>query len=446
MPTGHSIHIGLNHVDPDAYDGWDGALSGCINDATDLKAIADGLGYDSSILIDEEATSDAVVEAIGRAAAELQSGDILLLTYSGHGGQVQDANRDESDARDETWVLYDRQLVDDELYQLWSQFEAGVRIVVLSDSCHSGTVTKVRKAIELRDAVDGTTRDGAAEGARNLPLDVQERDERRRQATYRTVQWLAGAKGESDIAASVLLISGCQDNQLSYDGPRNGRFTTELLTTWQNGAFRGGYREFHRSILTRMPPDQSPNYSVVGTPSAGFEAQVPFTVAGPGTDPGPAPQRPTLRRGDRGEHVVHLQERLRAHGYDVVVDGYFGPQAGSMVRSFQQAQGLTADGIVGPATWAALERAPATEPEPVEPAPQPEQPSRPVLRLGDRGDAVKELQRLLRDNGYSVTVDGIFGSFTASIVRQFQRASGLPGDGIVGPDTWSALEAQFAIA
>jgi metacaspase-1 len=267
------------------------------------------------------------------------------------------------------------------------------------------------------------------------------------------VQWLAGAKGENDVEASVLLISGCQDNQLSYDGPRNGRFTTELLATWRDGAFRGGYREFHRSILTRMPPDQSPNLYVVGVPSAAFEAQVPFTIAAPGTAPSPPPQRPTLRRGDRGDDVLHLQERLRAHGYELVVDGYFGPQVGSIVRSFQQAHGLTADGIVGPATWAALERGPATvpEPTPVEPAPeQPEPedptPSRPALRQGDRGDAVKELQQLLRDHGYSITPDGIFGSYTASIVRQFQRSCGLPADGIVGPDTWSALEARLAIA
>jgi len=43
---------------------------------------------------------------------------------------------------DETWVLYDRQLVDDELYKIWSKFKPGVRILVLSDSCHSGTVPR----------------------------------------------------------------------------------------------------------------------------------------------------------------------------------------------------------------------------------------------------------------------------------------------------------------
>lgn len=43
---------------------------------------------------------------------------------------------------DETWVLYDRQLVDDELYKIWSKFKPLVRILVFSDSCHNGTVTR----------------------------------------------------------------------------------------------------------------------------------------------------------------------------------------------------------------------------------------------------------------------------------------------------------------
>ena len=76
------------------------------------------------------------------AAKTLQGGDLFFLTYSGHGGQVPDVNGDEADKKDETWCLYDGQLIDDELYFELSKFAAGVRILVLSDSCHSGTVTR----------------------------------------------------------------------------------------------------------------------------------------------------------------------------------------------------------------------------------------------------------------------------------------------------------------
>ena len=76
------------------------------------------------------------------AAKQLRRGDLFFLTYSGHGGQVPDVTGEEDDKKDETWCLYDGQLIDDELYFELSRFAAGVRILVLSDSCHSGTVTR----------------------------------------------------------------------------------------------------------------------------------------------------------------------------------------------------------------------------------------------------------------------------------------------------------------
>jgi peptidoglycan hydrolase-like protein with peptidoglycan-binding domain len=54
--------------------------------------------------------------------------------------------------------------------------------------------------------------------------------------------------------------------------------------------------------------------------------------------------------------VVWAQEHLVTAGYPTAVDGSYGPSTQTTVESFQTAQGLTADGIVGPATWAALLR------------------------------------------------------------------------------------------
>lgn len=63
----------------------------------------------------------------------------------------------------------------------------------------------------------------------------------------------------------------------------------------------------------------------------------------------------------------------------------------------------------------------------------------PVLRQGDSGAAVSELQRLLNLKGSSLVVDGVFGSATYQAVVTFQRNSGLVADGIVGSKTWAAL-------
>ncbi|HEX6972174.1 MAG TPA: peptidoglycan-binding protein [Limnochordia bacterium] len=63
-----------------------------------------------------------------------------------------------------------------------------------------------------------------------------------------------------------------------------------------------------------------------------------------------------LRRGQWGGDVFHLQRLLRAAGYEVEATGTFGPQTEQAVKAFQAAQGLTVDGLAGPATIAALQR------------------------------------------------------------------------------------------
>lgn len=62
-----------------------------------------------------------------------------------------------------------------------------------------------------------------------------------------------------------------------------------------------------------------------------------------------------------------------------------------------------------------------------------------VLRRGSFGDAVMELQKLLKDKGYDITIDNDFGSATELAVMMFQKKNGLVVDGIVGQNTWASL-------
>lgn len=61
--------------------------------------------------------------------------------------------------------------------------------------------------------------------------------------------------------------------------------------------------------------------------------------------------RPVLHRGEDGDAVANLQSQLRAHGFDISVDGNFGAATELAVKQFQLKQGLVSDGIVGPKTW-----------------------------------------------------------------------------------------------
>ena len=281
MPQAISIHVGLNEVDPAHYQGWDGKLVACEFDANDMEKLAGGRGFKTHKLLTTHATAHALTAALEDAGKKLDSGDMLLLTYSGHGGQVPDANGDEQDRMDETWVLYDRQMVDDELYSLLGKLKPGVRVAIFSDSCHSGTVA--RGAVELigPDRVAESVNGGNGSGAprvKGMPDNVVRSTYEAHKEVYDAIQKSLPPLDKANIGASVILTSGCQDNQTSLDGDKNGLFTQTLLKVWNNGVFKSGYRTFAKRIAREMPPWQSPNLFIVGSPDRKFASQTPFTV------------------------------------------------------------------------------------------------------------------------------------------------------------------------
>lgn len=281
MAQGKMINVGLNEVDPNHYGGWDGKLNACEADAKDMNSIGAGQGFDGETLLTKEATADNVIAAIRQAAGELSKDDILFLTYSGHGGQVPDKHsKEEEDAKDETWVCYDRQIVDDELFALWAEFDPGVRIFMLSDSCHSGTVARVAMYNEvlIPEEVNRGMVEEREPQPKALPLDKEEATYEQNRELYDGIQAEVPQGEKADVAATVILISGCEDNQLSLDGSQNGLFTATLLEVWDEGKFKGGYRRFRRAILSKMPPSQSPNYFTVGPLNRKFESQRPLTI------------------------------------------------------------------------------------------------------------------------------------------------------------------------
>jgi hypothetical protein len=274
MAIGLSLHIGLNRVDPNQYVGWDGALSGCVNDANAMKSIAGSANFHRMILLlNEQATGARVIQAISEAAQQLNNGDIFWISFSGHGGQVPDVNNDEPDAQDETWLLYDRMLIDDELFQLWNQFKPGVRVLFISDSCHSGTVARARfynptfKAVPATPVVN-----------RQVPREIANAVYQRDRELYQTLQWVTGTKSRSTLEANIISLAACQDNELALDGANNGLFTANLLNVWNNGVFVGDHLSFFQAIKQRMPTTQVPNLIRFGGDGAAFEAQRPFQV------------------------------------------------------------------------------------------------------------------------------------------------------------------------
>jgi lysophospholipase L1-like esterase len=280
---GISLHVGLNFVDKKHY-GSEARLEACESDAHAMNALAKSAGFKKrTVLLNEKATRNAVKEAIATAAAELKAGDIFLYTYSGHGSQAPDFNKDEPDKKDETWCLFDGMLIDDEAYDLWLRFAEGVRVLCLMDCCHSGSNIKASPF-------------EPAPRVRRLPLSVANAAVTNNLDFYRDIG-LALPRGEGDfglpdditskplragLRCTVRLISGCQDDQVSLDGDVNGRFTQELLEVWKNGGFKGNYKQFHAAIRKGIAKDgpqaQTPNHMVIGSHDGAFDDQKPFTV------------------------------------------------------------------------------------------------------------------------------------------------------------------------
>jgi len=278
----NSLVIGLNRVDPLSYDGrWDGALPCCEKDADDIILILRSLKYDKiTSLKTKKATRQNVLKALKSAAKEMKKGDLLTIYYSGHGGQVPDMNGDESDTEDETWCLYDGQLIDDELYYEFSNFKDGVRIFMISDSCHSGTVAKV--------AMMNASVTAASENEKiykMMPDEVIGKAYYRKKSLYDKIQnndlmKISNPNNKDfafNIRSSVKLISGCQDNQYSEAGPFNSLFTAILKKIWKNGDFKGSYSGFHKKICELMPQSQTPNLYDIGPKDKDFNLQRPFT-------------------------------------------------------------------------------------------------------------------------------------------------------------------------
>jgi peptidoglycan hydrolase-like protein with peptidoglycan-binding domain len=140
------------------------------------------------------------------------------------------------------------------------------------------------------------------------------------------------------------------------------------------------------------------------------------------------PGQPTISLGASGEAVKRVERALRRTPNEgLAVDGVFGAQLENAVKEFQQGAGLAVDGVVGPATWAAL----------------PDGGPMPTLQQGSTGPVVSSLQTLLTNGapGQWITtpqgIDGDFGPHTKAAVVAFQAWRGVAQDGVVGDQTWA---------
>jgi hypothetical protein len=304
MATGISIHVGVNaskapglNVQP---------LVGCENDAEEMRKLARARNFvavDSGPdvpIIRENATFENVLGKIRVAAEKLVAGDIFLFTFSGHGTRRGADDPLEADLKDETIVLHDKLLIDNVLRRrVWPKFKAGVRVVMVSDSCHSGGI-----AMSLMNdsaTVASGSSDGWRRGNRRLGIvdgspvrqtgkmpasfqvrgvsavQVQEHFELLKQFYKELRESLPATP--PPVPANVLLLAACREHETTSDGLPNGVFTKALLDVWNTNGTQT-YEQLMDQITQKLKQANvfnRPAMFAIG-PSPGFANNEAFKI------------------------------------------------------------------------------------------------------------------------------------------------------------------------
>lgn len=256
-----SLSIGINNYPESSND-----LNGCVNDANDwqdlLKSKFDF--QDNILLLDEQATKHNILSNLQKLISNLGDGDVGVFTFSGHGTWVYDNDIDEDDNRDEAICAYDENILDDDIRKILLTLNPKARLTIISDSCHSGTVTRkmLSRQVLLRSK---SIENFAIEGFENIDSNS-------------LIPRYMPPKNNSDAIKALtlpirkrflypesnmseLLLTGCNATEYSYDAYINNRFNG-AFTAFAIGIIKSNpnltYKEFHNEIRTILPNNRYP--------------------------------------------------------------------------------------------------------------------------------------------------------------------------------------------
>ncbi|HEX8433016.1 MAG TPA: caspase family protein, partial [Longimicrobium sp.] len=238
-----------------------------------MAELAHQAGYEAShVLRGPAATRDAVHDTIAAAARGLEPRQTLLVTFSGHGSRVPDADGDERDGWDETWCLHDADLVDDELAAIWRLAAAGTRVLVVSESCFGGGMGRYGDDVLAA-----------------YPRPAPDPPVYRSGGSWRGVQQYAQPMSscisrvpshDDGIRASVLVMAASAEGQKA----REGLYIRHMLDLWNGGNFRDSFCALHWALRERVRhdnPAQEPQIQMLGTADPDFPLERAFHLARP---------------------------------------------------------------------------------------------------------------------------------------------------------------------
>lgn len=242
-PVKRALCVGIN-----AYP--DMPLSGCVADARLWARTFKGLGFQTELLLDREATRGGILAGLEKLVRESGPGDVLAFQFAGHGTQFRDRDGDrgrdaETDGKDEAIVPFDYTqrpcILDDEQFEVFQKLPGGVSLTCFYDCCHSGSATRAaldKFAEILQATMEGRSARGGGDDRPQYRF-IDPTPEMWRE--YRALKQDRKQSGAAPVKRTEeslrwVAFSACRDDQLalevSQEGARNGvftRLTTPLL-------------------------------------------------------------------------------------------------------------------------------------------------------------------------------------------------------------------------
>ncbi len=227
-------------------------LGACVSDARLWKTTLEALGFTVDLLTDHQATRDAILSRLDTLVRDARAGDVLAFQFSGHGTQVPDTSRDESDAKDEALCPVDfasgRLIVDDDLAPIMQTLGRLVNLTCFIDCCHSGTISRLAPGAapvphggdERARYVEPTAELIAAHRAFRAGLGVQR------------------ASGRTPLRE--VLFAACQPSELAWESKGQGDFTRRAAPLLLTSAGQISNQAFQSQVVTAFgaSPRQRP--------------------------------------------------------------------------------------------------------------------------------------------------------------------------------------------
>jgi metacaspase-1 len=270
-----SLHVGLND-----YEGTANDLKGCVNDAEGWARLLiehyDFAKPHVRLLLDAAATKVRILDALKTLLLGAQAKDVLVFTWSSHGTYIDERGGDEA-TYDECmcpYDLFDNLLIDDELRELFANLPQGVRLTVIADSCFSGTVTRNLVSEILPGLVSPKDRrrvrflSPAILGRPTFvnPWAVQRQAKQAKKMAY------------SQASMSHILLSGCSDQQYSYDAMIGGAYAGAMsyyaLQAIRQANFRLTYRQLATATVASLKGAGYPQTPQLESPSSWKKRQI----------------------------------------------------------------------------------------------------------------------------------------------------------------------------